>query len=67
MIFMHCSLQLRQKHIHIRHFRAPVACVVTQFIVKVKRKIEKKNKFYHFSFSQYSPNVEVKIVQAVIA
>ena len=38
MIFMHCSLQIKQKIYSIGIFRAPVA---TQFIVKVLRKIEK--------------------------
>ena len=38
MIFMHCSLQIKQNIHSIGIFRAPV---VTQFIVKVLRKIEK--------------------------
>ena len=47
-------------------FRAPV---VTQFTVKVKRKIKKVPflKVYHFSISQDNPNVKVVVVQAVIA
>ena len=38
MIFMHCSLQIKQNIYSVGIFRAPV---VTQFIVKVYRKIEK--------------------------
>ena len=41
-IFMHCSLQRKQNIYSIGIFRAPV---VTQFIVKVLIKIEKKSHF----------------------
>ena len=46
MIFMHCSLQIKQNIYSIGIFRAPV---MTQFIVKVRRKIEKSPfmKLYH--------------------
>ena len=66
MIFMHCSLQIKQNIYSIGIFRAPV---VTQFIVKVYRKIEKVPflKNYHLSMSQHFPNVKVVVVQAVIA
>ena len=63
MIFMHCSLQ---KIYSIGIFCAPV---VSQFIVKVKRKIEKVIflKVYNFSMSHHFSNVNVQVVQAVIA
>ena len=66
MIFMHSSLQIKQHVYSIGIFHAPV---VTQFIVKVYRKIEKVPflKVYHFSISQHFPNVNVKVVQAEIA
>ena len=53
MIFMHFSLQIKQNIYSIAIFRARV---VTQFIVKVKRKIEKVPflKVYLFSISQHS-------------
>ena len=52
MIFMHCSLQIKQNLCSIGIFRAPA---VTQFMVKVKRKIEKGPflKVYHFSISLF--------------
>ena len=66
MIFMHCLLQIKQNIYSIGIFRAPV---VTQFIVKVKRKIEKVSflKVYHSFISQHFPNVKAVVVQAVIA
>ena len=42
MIYMHCLLQIRQNIYSIGIFRAPV---VTQFMVKVYRKIEKSSIF----------------------
>ena len=68
----HCTGQgfwetyIKQNISSIDFFRSPV---VTQFMVKVKRKIEKVPflKVYHFSISQHFPNVKVVIVQAVIA
>ena len=45
--FMHCSLQIKQNIYSISIFRAPV---VTQFIVKVKRKIEKSPIFESLPF-----------------
>ena len=47
MMFMHCSLQIKHNIISIGIFRAPV---VTQFIVKVKRKIEKSPIFERLPF-----------------
>ena len=47
MIFMHCSLQIKQNIYSICFFRAPV---VTQFIVKVKRKVEKSLIFESLPF-----------------
>ena len=65
MIFMHCSLQIKQNIYSIGIFRAPV---LTQFTVKVKKKRKKVPflKVYHYSFSQYFPNVKAVVVQAVI-
>ena len=58
MIFMHCSLQIKQNIYSIGIFHAPV---VTQFIVKVCGNIEKSPIFeiYHFSISQHFLNVKV--------
>ena len=58
MIFMHCLLQIKQNIYSMGIFRAPV---VTQFIVKVLRKIEKVPllKVNLFSTSQHFPNVKV--------
>ena len=58
MIFMHCLLQIKQNIYSIGIYRAPV---VTQFIVKLLRKIEKVPflKVYHFSTSQHLMNVKV--------
>ena len=59
MIFMHCSLHLKQNiYVLSRHFRAPV---VTQFKVKVKRKLNKFTflKVYNFSIRQHFLNVKV--------
>ena len=53
MIFMHCSLQIKQHIYSIGFFRAPVA---TQFIVKYN---EKSQKVYHFSICQHFLNVNV--------
>ena len=67
MILKHCSLQIKQNIYSISIFLAPV---VTQFIVKVLRKFEKKVLFlkvYHFSISQHFRNVKVVVVHAVIA
>ena len=67
MVFIHCSLQIKQNIYSLGIFRASV---VTQFIVKVKRKFEKKVPFlkvYHFPISQHFLNVKVVVVQAVIA
>ena len=47
MNFMHCSLQIKQNIYSIGIFRAPVA---TQFIVNVKRKIEKSSIFESLPF-----------------
>ena len=47
MIFMHGSLQIKQNIYSIGIFRAPV---VTQFIVKVQRKIEKSPIFESLLF-----------------
>ena len=47
MIFMHCSLRMKQNIYSIGIFHAPV---VTQFIVKVLRKIEKVPFFESFPF-----------------
>ena len=58
-IFIHCLLQIKQNIYSIVIFRAPV---VTQFIVKVERKLKKKVPFlkvYHFSICQHFPNVKV--------
>ena len=51
MIFMHCSLQIKQNIYSIGIFRAPV---VTQFIVKVKRKSEKSPIFECLPFLYWS-------------
>ena len=59
MIFMHCSLQIKQNIYLVGIFRTPV---VTQFIVQVYRKIEKIVSFmkvYHFSIIQHFLNVKV--------
>ena len=58
MMFMYCGLQIKQNKYSIGIFRATV---VTQFIVKVIRKIEKCLIFesYHFSISQDFSNVKV--------
>ena len=47
MIFMHCRLHIKQKIYSRGIFRAPV---VTQFIVKVYRKIEKSPIFESYQF-----------------
>ena len=47
MIFMHCSLQITPNIYSIGIYGAPV---VTQFIVKVLRKIEKSPIFYSLLF-----------------
>ena len=47
MIFMHCSLQIKQNIYSIGIFHAPV---VTQFIEKVLRKIEKSPIFESLPF-----------------
>ena len=54
----------KAKHILNMH-----SLVVTQFIVKVKRKIEKAPflKVYHFSFCLHFLNVKVVVVQAMVA
>ena len=64
MIFMHCSLQIKQNIYSIGIFRAPVVIYV---IVKYKEKwkIAPFLKVYHFSISQLFPNVKVLVVQAV--
>ena len=54
---MHCLLQIKQNIYSIGIFRAPV---VTQFIVKVKRKIEKSPIFESLSFLNKSPFSECK-------
>ena len=66
MIFMHCSLQIKQKTYSIDIFRAPV---VTRFIVKILKKSKKGPflKVYYFSISLHFPNVKMVVVQAVIA
>ena len=51
MIFMHCSLQIKQNIYSIGIFHVPV---VTQFIVKVKRKIEKSPIFESLLFLYWS-------------
>ena len=58
MNFMHCLLQIKQNIYSIGIFGAPV---VTQFIVKVLRKLKKVPclKVYHFSVSQHFSNVKV--------
>ena len=57
MIFMHCSLQIKQNMYSIGIFRAPV---LTQFILKYKEKSKKVPflKVYHFSICQHVPNVK---------
>ena len=60
-VFMHCSLQIKQNIYSIGTFRAPV---VTQFIVKVLIKIEKKVPFlkvYLFSFTCSKHFLNVKV------
>ena len=47
MIFMHCSLQIKQNIYSVGIFPAPV---VTQFIVKVESKIEKSPIFESLPF-----------------
>ena len=47
MIFMHCSLQIKQNRYSLGIFRAPV---VTQFIVTILRKIEKSPIFESLPF-----------------
>ena len=47
MIFMHCSLQIKQNIYSIGIFRAPV---VTQYTVKVQRKLEKSPIFESLPF-----------------
>ena len=56
-VFMHCSLQIKQKIYPIGIFHAPV---VTQFIVKVKRKIEKSPIFESLPFLYKSTFSECK-------
>ena len=58
-ICMHCSLQIKQNLYLICMFHAPV---VTQFIVKVNRKIEKSPIFESLSFFYclHFPNVKGK-------
>ena len=51
MIFMHCSLQIKQNIYSIGIFRAPV---VTQFIVKLLRKFEKRPIFESLPFLYWS-------------
>ena len=56
MIFKHCSLQIRQNKYSICIFRP----VVTQFIVKVKRKIENSPTFESLPFPYQSTFSECK-------
>ena len=57
MIFMNCSLQIKQNTYSIGIFRAPV---VTQLIVKVLRKIEKSHIFESLPFLYQSTLSECK-------
>ena len=58
MICMQCSLQIKQNLYLICTFRAPV---VTQFIVKVNRKIEKSPLFESLSFLYCLHFLNVKV------
>ena len=67
MIFMHCSLQIKQKNILNKHLSCSCSDIIYSKSIKKNRKKSHFFKVYHISISQHFLNVKVVVMQAVIA